>query len=128
MTTPRRSREPPRRCASPSCKYLVRPPEQMCPVHSTIPEREIRMTEQAQIAEAHRQFRAALRAQPPDPTALRHDGSPPTTTRHRVRCTRSGWHVENSHTLSAVQIATCQGCGAIELRTPTPADIEAEAS
>jgi hypothetical protein len=77
------------------------------------------MTEQAQIREAHRQFKEALREQPPDLTALRHDGSPPTTTRHRVGCTRSGWHVENSHTLRGVRIARCADCEAVELRTPT---------
>jgi hypothetical protein len=86
------------------------------------------MTQQSQIAEAHQQFKAALREQPPDAATQRHDGSPATTTRHRVGCTRSGWHVENSHTLRGVRIARCADCEAVELRTPTPPDIEAEAS
>lgn len=69
-----------------------------------------------------------IREQPPDPTAQRHDGSPMTTTRHRPGCTRSGWHVENSHTLSGLRIAHCADCQAIELRVPTQTDIEAEAA
>jgi hypothetical protein len=77
------------------------------------------MTEQARIAEAHQQFRAALREQPPDAATQRHDGSAPTVTRHRPHCSRSGWHVESSHTLSGVRIARCADCEAVELRTPT---------
>jgi hypothetical protein len=73
------------------------------------------MTEQA-LREAHQRFRAALREQPDEPTAQR----PATTTRHRPRCTRPGWAVEDSHTLRAVQIARCVECEAIELRTTTP--------
>jgi hypothetical protein len=83
------------------------------------------MNEQS-ILEAHERLKDALREEPPDPTALRHDGSPPTTTRHRVGCTRPGWHVESSRTLSGVRIARCADCEAIELRTPTPPDIEAD--
>jgi hypothetical protein len=82
------------------------------------------MTEQAQIAEAHRQFKAALLEQPPDAATQRHDGSPSTTTRHHHGCSRPGWHVESSHTLRGIRIAHCAGCEAIELRTP--ADIEQE--
>jgi hypothetical protein len=56
------------------------------------------MTEESLIREAHERFRATLREQPAEPA---------TTTLHQPGCTRSGWAVEDSHSVSAVQIATC---------------------
>jgi hypothetical protein len=42
-----------------------------------------------------------------------------TTTNHRQRCTRSGWHLEPSRTLTGITIARCVDCGAVELRQVT---------
>jgi hypothetical protein len=70
--TPRRAREPPHRCAAPTCPHLTRPPDQRCPAHRTIPEREIRMNEQSAILEAHARLKAALLEPDPEPPAPVH--------------------------------------------------------
>jgi hypothetical protein len=55
---------------------------------------------------------------PPELAQEPHDGPAPSrrVTRHRRGCVEPGWTVERSRAATAVTIARCRGCGAVELR------------